>query len=258
MIKAVLFDLDGTLLDLNLEAYIYAYNSKRSSLLGDVAHCSKFSFVKPTITAYNAIDNQARTDNLTNEQLFNKVFFEESGIPLDDPIIENLLKYFDIEVASKLYKFPINARPRLGGFDAIQKARELGMKVALATNPSFTKEAIDVRMSWAGLSPDMFDYVSHLSNSTRLKPSARYYTETAHAIGVEPEECIMVGNDSKRDIATPGLGMNTIYVGDKNPQNALWCCDMRDLSSLLPYLIDQVNLKHRLYAETEDSYNTDH
>ncbi len=254
MIKAVLFDLDGTLLDLNLEAYIYAYNSKRSSLLGEIAHCSKFSFVKPTINAYNAIDNQARTDNLTNKVLFAQTFYKECGIPLDDPIIENLLRQFDIEVASKLYKFPINAHPRRGGFDAIQKARELGLKVALATNPSFTKEAIEVRMKWAGLNPDMFDFVTHMSNSTRLKPSVRYYTETAHAIGVEPHECIMVGNDSKRDITASSLGMQTIYVGKKNPQDALWCCDMRDLSTLMPYLIDQVNLKHRKEEEIVSAF----
>ncbi len=245
MIKAILFDMDGTLLDINLEAYIYAYNSKRASLLSDITNRSKYSFVLPTTKAYMAIDDQNRTDSLTNEELYTRVFYKESKVPLGDPIISNLMKYFDLEMASQLNNRLINAHPRVGGFEAIKKARELGMKVALATNPSFTKEAIDVRMRWAGLSADMFDHVSHMSNSTRLKPSSRYYTETAHAIGVEPEECIMIGNDAKRDIASPGLGMNTIYVGRKNLDEALWCCDMKDLSSLLPYLIDQVNLKQR-------------
>ncbi len=245
MIKAVLFDMDGTLLDLNLEAYLYAYNSKRASLLADISHHSKLALVKPTMKAYMAIADQNRTDSMTNEELSAKVFYEESNIPLQDPIIANLMRYYDLEMAPKLNNRIINAHPRKGAHEALQKARELGMKVALATNPSFTKEAIEVRMKWAGLTPDMFDHITYLSNSTRLKPSSRYYTETAHAIGVEPEECIMVGNDAKRDIASAGLGMHTVYVGKKNPEQALWCCNMKDLATLMPYLIDQVNLKVR-------------
>ncbi len=251
MIKAVLFDMDGTLLDLNLEAYIYKYNSKRSSLLADAAHRSKYSLLKPTLAAYNAIDSKSRTDDLTNEELFDKVFYEKCGIPLQDPFYKDLLRYFDLDVASKFYKFPINAHPRPGGFEALEKARELGMKVVLATNPTFSKDTIYVRMKWGGLTPEMFDHITYMSNSTRLKPSPRYFTEVAHAIGVEPWECLMVGNDEKRDITAPSLGMQTIYVGHKNPRDALWSCDMRDLSSLLPYLIDQVNLKCR--KDTEDT-----
>ena len=128
-----------------------------------------------------------------------------------------------------------------GGLDAIERAGELGLSVALATNPSFSADCIHARMGWAGIEGAPFLRVSHSGNSTRLKPKARYYEEFVSAIGLAPSECLMVGNDARRDFPRPDIGMRTAYVGHTHPRRAVWCGRMSELADALPAIVDELN-----------------
>ena len=96
-------------------------------------------------------------------------------------------------------------------------------------------------MGWAGIEDAPFLRVSHSGNSTRLKPKARYYEEFVSAIGLAPSECLMVGNDARRDFPRPDIGMRTAYVGHACPRRAVWCGRMSELADALPAIIDELN-----------------
>ena len=241
MIRAVLVDLDDTLLRLNLGAFIMRYVAGASALLGQAARMSPARLGLPYVRAFLALEARDRTDSLTNEQLYDKVIYEATGIPLDDPIIRDLMDCYEREVVPGLSGGIVDARPQEGARELVDAVWDMGITCALATNPTFSLAVDEARMGWAGLSAADFALVSTYSNSTRCKPCARYYQEVADALGVRLEECLMVGNDIKRDFARPDCGLRTAYVGHARPKGAVWRGSVADLARELPDLVGRLN-----------------
>ncbi len=241
MIRAVLFDLDGTLLRLNLTAFLARYVSGASRLLGSAARMGAQELLWPFLRGFMAMDNQDRADSLTNEQLFNQVFYESCGIPLDEPAVRDLIDFYEREVVPGFSAGVVAARPVEGAREAVDRVWSLGLTCALATNPTFSLACDEVRMGWAGVHADDFALVSTASNSTRCKPCARYYQEFANQLGVRLEECLMVGNDSLRDFPRPECGLRTAYVGHARPRRAVWRGTMADLARELPRLVARLD-----------------
>ncbi len=65
----------------------------------------------PYVRAFLAMDAQDRQDSLTNEQIFNKVMLETTGIPLDDPVITDLVTYYETEIVPGFGDGLVAARP---------------------------------------------------------------------------------------------------------------------------------------------------
>lgn len=241
MIKAVLFDMDDTLLDIDLGAFMMKYFSHEARILGKIAKKNPVTFGVPFSRSYLAISSNKRTDNVTNGKLFSDTFFEQTGIPLTDPVISEATSYFEREILPGLNDNVIHARPRPGGIEAIEEAQSLGLVVALATNPSFNEDCVRCRMGWAGVGDVGFARVSHMHNSTRLKPDARFYEEFIAALGLEPSQCLMVGNDASRDFPRPPCGLPTAYVGHGRPRRATWRGDMSKLADALPGIVERLS-----------------
>lgn len=241
MIRAVLFDLDDTLLRLNLTAFIARYVAGAARLLGEAARVSPAALGLPYVRSFLAIDSQDRQDSLTNEQLFNQTFFSACGIPLDDPAIRDLVDYYEREIVPGFSGGVVSARPVEGARRAIDAVWASGLTCALATNPTFSLACDLARMGWAGVGEDDFALVSTYSNSTRCKPSVRYYQEFANQLGVRLEECLMVGNDARRDIVRPDCGLRTAYVGHGRPRGAAWRGPMSDLARELPQIVARLD-----------------
>ena len=241
MIRAVLFDLDDTLLRLNLTAFIARYVAGAARLLGEAARVSPAALGLPYVRSFLAIDSQDRQDSLTNEQLFNQTFFSACGIPLDDPAIRDLVDYYEHEMVPGFSGGVVGARPVEGARRAIDAAWSSGLTCALATNPTFSLECDRARMGWADVSEGDFALVSTYSNSTRCKPSVRYYQEFANQLGVRLEECLMVGNDARRDIVRPDCGLRTAYVGHARPRDAVWRGPMDEFARELPRIVARLN-----------------
>jgi len=97
----------------------------------------------------------------------------------------------------------------------IEAAHEGGRKVVLATNPVFPMQAQLERMSWIGLRAEDFDHITSYENSNYCKPNPDYYREICGIIGVDPEDCLMIGNDESDDMRGASLaGMECYLVTD--------------------------------------------
>lgn len=241
MIKAVLFDMDDTLLDINLTAFMTTYIADVSRILGAISGKNPASFGVPFARGYLAMGNPKRADGFTNAEVLCQTFEHLTGIPLADPVIADAITCYETDVLPSRQGGLVAAHPMEGGLAALECCQDMGLKIALATNPSFTENCIYVRMGWAGIADAPFERVSYMQNSTRLKPKARYYEEFISALGLTPEECLMVGNDAKRDFPKPNIGLRTIYVGHARPAKAVWAGRMSELACALPGIIERYN-----------------
>jgi len=59
-------------------------------------------------------------------------------------------------------------------------------------------------------------------NAMEDKPNPEYYRELLRSLGAAPEECVMVGNDVKEDMAAETLGVRCFLLTDCliNPDHA--------------------------------------
>lgn len=242
MIKALLFDMDGTLLDIRFNTFITLYGADMSRLLGEIARKNPLSLGVPAARSYLAMSDAKREDNLLNIEKFAQTYLQLTGIPLLEPTIREALCYFEREVLPhKNSATTFNAHPMEGSRELLELTRSLGLKTALATNPAFSKLCIEARMGWSEIGYDDFDFVTHAENSYRLKPYRAYYDFVAEQLGVAPEECLMVGNDSARDIVRPANGMKTAFVGKTGGREAIWRGSIKGLVAELEPLILRLN-----------------
>lgn len=241
MIKAVLFDLDDTLLDINLSAFMARYLSGRCRLLAYATQTPLPKVVWAQGRSYLDVDRGDRQDALTNEQFMAARMAELCGIPLGEPALADALSFFDAIYIERLRGGLVQARPRAGARRTIEIAQSLGLAVALATQPVFSLETDLVRMRWAEVDDIDFRLVSHAGNSTRTKPNAHYYQEFCCTLGLTPQECLMVGNDAGRDFARPDCGLRTAYVGHGLPGKGVFRGSIRELGDHLPELVAKLN-----------------
>lgn len=206
MIKAVLFDLDGTLLPMDQDVFLRAYFGGISSRLAPLGYVPE-ELVKAIWRGTAAmIKNNAEK---SNEEVFWDVFASIYGDEArkDEPYFEA----FYLEDFPKLKAFcGHTTRSR----ELIDLLHEKGIKTALATNPIFPAIATNERMSWVGLSPEDFELVTTYENIGLCKPNREYFLEVACRIGVKPEECLMVGNDVGDDMPAEKLGMRVFLLTD--------------------------------------------
>ena len=104
--------------------------------------------------------------------------------------------------------------PILGVPELLNELKEYGFKLVIATNPMFPLVVQLLRIKWAGLKDIEFDLITHAHNSTFCKPNPNYYLEICSTIEVDPEKCIMVGNDILNDIIAGKTGMKTFLATD--------------------------------------------
>lgn len=237
-IRAVLFDMDDTLLSINLGAFVVGYHHQVARILGRILRRPAASLYGPLLRAFLAMDDQDRTDGLTNGALYASIMETEADVPWSQPEVADVLAFYDREILPQSHLPLVAAHPRPGARSALETCLAMGLQVGLATNPSFSEGCIRARMGWAGIADVPFIRVSTWENSTRTKPSARYYEEFMAASGLTAAECLMVGNDAGRDIPRPDIGLPVAYVGHGHPGRVAWSGDMTRLAGDLPRLIE--------------------
>ncbi|MEA5075763.1 MAG: HAD family hydrolase [Coriobacteriia bacterium] len=230
--QAVLFDLDGTLLDLDLSDFLRRY-------LAALEEATRPLFAEPAdrasfMHAFNASVG-AMTEphpGRTNREVFFSDLRDRTGIDLEThwPVFED----FYAEVFPTLVG---DARPAKGARRAVQTALDLGLRVAVATNPIFPRVAVDHRLTWAGVADLPVDVITTYEQMESCKPSPSYFRQTAGLLETAPALCLMVGDDRALDMPASDIGMRTFYVGAHDGVAADFSGDLDDLADLLPRLL---------------------
>lgn len=206
MITTILFDLDGTLLPMDQDVFLKAY--LEGLTLKGAAHGYDAANMSRQIMAGTAamIKNDG---SATNEEVFWQTFSSLCGRDAKK----------DIAVFDDFYRNEFQQVQQICSFDprakeAIREIKSMGYRVALATNPLFPAIATHSRARWAGINPEDFDLITTYEESRHAKPNPDYYRDVMHALGVMPEECVMVGNDVDEDMVAEKLGLKVFLLTD--------------------------------------------
>lgn len=207
MYQAILFDLDGTLLPMDNDEFTKGY----LNLLAKEVAPYGYTADKLIPAMWNGVGSMVRNDG-TKENF--QAFWETFSSIMGDGVYEH------IPVFDRFYEHDFNraimfTSPTPLAKRAVELAYLKGNKVVLATNPMFPEVAVKARVDWAGLKYEDFDHVTHYLNSHYCKPNPEYYIEIGKVLGLDLENCLMVGNNTKEDIeAGQAAGMDTFLVTD--------------------------------------------
>lgn len=191
--KAILFDMDGTLLPMDQNVFMKHYFGEMAKVLAPLGLAPEA--VAPTIWAGTKA-MMKNTGETTNDEVFWQVFTQVSGLdaapfrPVTDAFYSNQFHRARAATAEN----PL-------AVEAVRVAREKAEKVVLATNPLFPMVGQKSRMGWVGLKPEDFDLVTSYETDRYCKPNPAYFRDVCRRIGVEPDQCVMIGNDETEDMA---------------------------------------------------------
>ncbi len=205
-IKVVLFDLDGTLLPMDQDVFVHDYFKRISTKLAPHGYNPKQLIDTIWRGTAAMIKNSGEK---CNEAVFWDVAVSVYG--------EKILA--DKRLFDEFYETEFDRVKAVCGYnpkakDTVGKLKEMGYKIALATNPIFPERATRWRINWAGLKPSDFEFYTTYENINSCKPNPAYYIEVAKRIGINPQECLMVGNDVGDDMVAESVGMKVFLLTD--------------------------------------------
>ena len=205
-IKAVLFDLDGTLLPMEQSAFTKAYFCGLAKRLAPIGYEPQRLIDSIWQGSAAMVRNNGEK---TNEEVFWNKFSEIYGkdVRADEPYFEAYYKE-DFDCVKSVCGYNPEAK------EAVKSIKALGLRTALATNPLFPSIATEKRIAWAGLDISDFELVTTYENSFYCKPNPKYYRDILKTMNIEPNETLMVGNDVTEDMIAESLGMKVFLLTD--------------------------------------------
>lgn len=206
MIKHILFDLDGTLLPMSQDEFVECY-------MALLSRCFIPHGIEPKIMTgaiWKGVGTMVQNDgSYTNEEAFWNCF--SKLIPLKREKMEPLLLDFYNGDFNQVIKV---TRPSAYASELIQTLKDSGMKLYLATNPIFPRCATLNRIKWAGLHAEDFEEITTYETYHYSKPNVLYFKELMDRFHLNPEECLMIGNDAAEDTSIRRLGVKVYLVTD--------------------------------------------
>jgi len=209
-IKAILFDLDGTLLDVDLDKFISQYLNLLAQSVAHIIPPKKF--ISKILKASKAVEkNNSRK---TNEEVYADLFF-----PLEGHTKEDIKPFFDKFYEHDFSKLRQYTRKKPEARAVVQQAFDKGYDVIIATTPLLPATAIEQRLEWAGVADFPYRLITTIENSHATKSLTHllYYDQILDKIGYPADVCLMVGDEDK-DIIAGRLGMKTFLITDKNKE----------------------------------------
>lgn len=205
-IKAVLFDLDGTLLPMDQDRFVKTYFHLLAVKLAPHGYDPKQLVDAVWAGTAAMVKNNGHQ---SNEAAFWEKFTELFGPQAKE----------DLPLFEEFYRKEFAGAKAVCGFnpkaaETVAQIKERGLRVALATNPIFPAVATESRIRWAGLDKADFEIVTTYENSRFCKPNLNYYRDILSELKVCGEECLMVGNDAGEDMVAAELGMKVFLLTD--------------------------------------------
>lgn len=192
--QAIMFDLDGTLLPMEVRSFAKAY------FLALAKELAPFGVPAEKLVEAIMAGTEAMMRNdgsQLNADVFWAHFSRLTGIAREQ--VEPICDAF---YAGGFHAARVATGENPLAVEAVRAAREKAEKVILATNPLFPMAGQLTRLSWLGLKKEDFDLVTCYSSDRFCKPNPAYFTDICARMGLEPGRCLMIGNDDREDMVT--------------------------------------------------------
>lgn len=208
MLKAVLFDLDGTLLPMNEDQFTKGYFGMLCKKLAPYGYNSE-ELVKAIWTGTKAMIKNDGSQ--TNERVFWHCFAEIYGKEKikDAPLFADF--YHNEFKQAKIF---CGENPQAKAL--IDFVRTQGLKVILASNPLFPRDGMINRLGFINLTEKDFDFITSYETAHYSKPNPNFYQEILDSNHLTADEVIYFGNSEVEDCEPASkVGIKSILVGDK-------------------------------------------
>jgi len=207
VIKALLLDLDATLIDNDIDTFLKGYLKSLSSYMAPWVPPDRLI---PQLLKSTSIMLANRDPVRTLERTFAEDFFPALGTAPDA-----LLPHFDAFYRDEFPRLRGLTGKREAAARLVSSALNAGLLVAVATNPLFPRTAIDHRLEWAGVpsGPTPYSVVTSYETFHSAKPQLAYYTEILGHLGVHAADAAMIGDNVQDDLLPArALGMAAFHV----------------------------------------------
>ncbi len=225
----LLFDLDDTLLNTNIEAFIPAYFQTLSEHMAPYVSAN---VMLPALIAGTRSMLDSEDPAHTLQDIFEDDFYQKLGVQKRE-VAGALEEFYDNifpDIESKTSRRP-DAVPLM------EWAFSRGYRVAIATDPLFPLKATHHRLRWAGLDPAQFEIVSAFENFHFSKSHTAYYAEMLGQLGWPDEPVLMIGNDAERDLMPAHrLGLKTYFIDGESASSPGIEAGRGKLADLRPWL----------------------
>ena len=201
----LLVDLDGTLVRLRARLVL----ELRLALRG----ARRFAAVLPRRRFHRAFWRAARVmqthaTGRANHDVLVGELARQAGCAEAD-----IARCLDDMVTHDFARMAWHFRPIPGAREALLRARDRGHRLVLATNPVWPERAVRMRLAWGGLDDVAFDFVTHSGVMSRCKPSVLYYRELLARLAKTADQCVMVGDNPRKDLPAAEAGIRTFLLG---------------------------------------------
>jgi FMN phosphatase YigB (HAD superfamily) len=203
-LQAVFFDLDGTLVDVDMHLFVPVY-------------------LKRLTEQMKKLTEPACATRAMHRAVAGMFANQDAGKTLEAILFEALRD--ELAMTPEQYRECLEAflrndleglRPLVAGHALssrlIDAALARGWQVVLATNPIFPRVVVDARVRWGGLAVDKFHHVTSYETQHFCKPNPGFFRENIDLLQVEAERCLMVGNDTLHDLSAGQVGMQTCLL----------------------------------------------
>ena len=230
MSLTLLLDLDDTLLDTNLEAFVPVYFQALSQHLAPYTEPN--TMLRALISGVSLM-NESEDPTRTLQAIFESDFYARLGIRREE-VADHLEEFYD-DIFPELAQY---TGPRPEAVPLVEWALSRGYRIAIATDPLFPQKGTYHRLRWAGFDPDDFELVSSFEHFHFTKTHPAYYAEVLGRLGWPEGPVLMVGNDVERDLAPAHrLGLKTFYVdGVSGSSPGSFSSSQGKLADLRPWL----------------------
>ncbi len=193
--KAIIFDLFGTLVE-NYDLVGYAGVLRETSSILKIRHEDYARLWQETALRRTTGGFRTLEENL-------EYICRELNVPV---------KQFDINLA-KMVRFDyvsLALSPRQYTIETLAQLKKDGYKLALISNCSMEPPLLWPSTPFA----PFFDVLLFSSTTGIQKPDPRIFTMAVEQLGVKPEGCLFLDDNSTNLTAAAGLGISAVLISD--------------------------------------------
>ena len=234
--KAVLFDMDGTLVRMNEKEFTDNYFARLCSVICPLG----FDADQLVRALWAGVAAMVKNDgSVYNYDRFWNAFSSIMGeqIRAHEQIFEHFYAKGDFCLTREVTK------PNPQAKKLIDCLHRNGVRTVLATNPLFPECAQLTRLSWIGLTASDFEWITHYENCKYCKPSQGYYQAILEHTGLAPYECLMIGNSVAEDILpAEALGITTFLVTEYASGDIAKAPNKGSFTDMMAFVMDKTGI----------------